>query len=1071
MMVRQVRGRLWALGLAILLLGEAHATVRMVDDDGADCPSALYTTVGAAVDAAIPGDEVVVCAGTYAEQIVIDKKIRLQGQPSGSRAALIRPTALSESRPSLLGGRAIRAGIVVEARTAAIDSIDLDMSASDVTTCDELLAGVYFRNAGGLVNTVSVAGVRVGGLPACESGVGLYVESGQIGERFGEVILGKAKLLVTNSRFVDWQKGGVVANGAQTVLNMAGGEVVGSGLTAGAVQNGIQLGMGARGKVSAVVVRNVLSSIAGKTAAGVLLFRSGRVTLRRGAISDVQTGVLVVGRGRVVGNDINNASDDGIVLLGSGSLVSANTIIGAGVSGIFMIGDRNRIRFGTLSSMPIGLWFYGGEGNTAQNLRFHEVDLQRVGAFGGPRDLTEASAAPLLAACRSGSDCDDAITCTIDTCDPGSGLCMHVSTCNDANACTDDICGPTGCVHTPNNTPCDDGNACTVMDACGGGSCRSGGPIVCNDGDACTFDACSPALGCVHLPACNDRNPCTADACQPATGCSNTPVADGTSCADPNPCNGAEVCAAGVCAPATPLDCDDNNVCTIELCDPAVGCRYTPVAAGAPCPDASVCNGLETCQGSTCQAGTPLGCDDGNACTTDSCNAQSGCVHAPIAGCVTCTDSADCNDSNPCTADVCSQGACQNGPVADGAPCPDGNACNGSETCQAGACQPGTPVDCDDNNPCTLEVCDPLTGCQHLPVLDGTPCADATLCNGAETCQAGLCQPGAPLDCNDGNPCTGDSCLPVSGCQQSPSPDGTPCSDGDACNGAETCQSATCVSGSPPDCSDTNPCTLDLCDPASGCIHPGVPNGTACGDSDVCNGIEACQSGSCVTGAAPNCDDGNACTIDDCNPLTGCAHTQIPGCQPCSGPGNCNDSDPCTADVCSGGICQYNAVPNGQACSDGDACNGTETCQAGVCVGGTAPDCDDANVCTVDTCVPATGCQNTPVQNGTSCADSTVCNGAETCQNGTCQAGPPLNCNDGNVCTLDACHVVSGCQYTPRPDGTSCADSTVCNGAERCQGGLCIPGTPLDCNDQNPCTADVCSPLAGCLHTPISPCP
>jgi hypothetical protein len=45
---------------------------------------------------------------------------------------------------------------------------------------------------------------------------------------------------------------------------------------------------------------------------------------------------------------------------------------------------------------------------------------------------------------------------------------------------------------------------------------------------------------------------------------------------------------------------------------------------------ATVCNGVETCGGASgCHAGTPLACDDGNACTADTCDAQLGCVHVP----------------------------------------------------------------------------------------------------------------------------------------------------------------------------------------------------------------------------------------------------------------------------------------------------------------------------------------------------------------------------------------------------------------------------------------------------------
>jgi hypothetical protein len=64
---------------------------------------------------------------------------------------------------------------------------------------------------------------------------------------------------------------------------------------------------------------------------------------------------------------------------------------------------------------------------------------------------------------------------------------------------------------------------------------------------------------------------------------------------------------------------------------------------------------------------------------------------------------------------------------AAGMPCPsDGNVCNGVEACDGvGACQHGTPLDCDDGNLCTQDSCDPLSGCAN----DATP---ATGCKTAE---------------------------------------------------------------------------------------------------------------------------------------------------------------------------------------------------------------------------------------------------------------------------------------------------------------------------------------------------
>jgi subtilisin family serine protease len=104
-----------------------------------------------------------------------------------------------------------------------------------------------------------------------------------------------------------------------------------------------------------------------------------------------------------------------------------------------------------------------------------------------------------------------------------------------------------------------------------------------------------------------------------------------------------------------------------------------------------------------------------------------------------CPPESACNDGNPCTTDRCERGRCIHAPVS----CDDGNPCNGAETCQpeTGACAPG------------------------MQAPDGTPCPDSTVCNGEEICHAGICTPGTPLVCSDGDTCTQDLCSPEAGCQ------------------------------------------------------------------------------------------------------------------------------------------------------------------------------------------------------------------------------------------------------------------------------------------------------------------
>jgi hypothetical protein len=152
------------------------------------------------------------------------------------------------------------------------------------------------------------------------------------------------------------------------------------------------------------------------------------------------------------------------------------------------------------------------------------------------------------------------------------------------------------------------------------------------------------------------------------------------------------------------------------------------------------------CQGTCNKTVTFTGCDDGDACTDDSCDPQTGqCVHAPH----------DCDDNDPCTIDFCHpQFGCFHAPVV----------CDDDDLCTTDACNPQTgecefiPIDCDDNNPCTVDSCE-AGECLHTSIQ----------CDDGDACTVDLCDPMTgecvfiPRDCDDGDPCTIDSCDPQTG--------------------------------------------------------------------------------------------------------------------------------------------------------------------------------------------------------------------------------------------------------------------------------------------------------------------
>jgi hypothetical protein len=147
---------------------------------------------------------------------------------------------------------------------------------------------------------------------------------------------------------------------------------------------------------------------------------------------------------------------------------------------------------------------------------------------------------------------------------------------------------------------------------------------------------CGPVAECEPGPGgCDDANPCTVDTCDPAVGCSHAVLPDGASCGDGNACNGAETCSSGACTPGAPLSCPAADVCTVSACDPAAGCVFLPRS-----------------------------CDDGNPCTVDGCDPGSGCTHAAAPATTECSDGLACNGVERCDG----AGACVAGPTCEASP-------------------------------------------------------------------------------------------------------------------------------------------------------------------------------------------------------------------------------------------------------------------------------------------------------------------------------------------------------------------------------------------------------------------
>ncbi|MBM4370364.1 MAG: immune inhibitor A [Deltaproteobacteria bacterium] len=336
-------------------------------------------------------------------------------------------------------------------------------------------------------------------------------------------------------------------------------------------------------------------------------------------------------------------------------------------------------------------------------------------------------------------------------------------------------------------------------------------------------------------------------------------------------------------------------------------------------------------------------CDDGDPCTTDYCpGLDSLCAFVPQVGC--CTEDEACGDGDPCTLDTCTSS--------------NGGVCKNTWIC----CE--TDGDCDDGEDvCTDDVC--VAGfCQFLFTGAAGCCEPLLWSEGFEGGSAGwtfVNQSATPSwHVSTAKASAGGAALAFS--------DGAGGSSG-------TSQDSSALS--PPLTLGVQPGTelslqvwydtesgFDWCklwvDAEGGSTlleqftgHEGTTWTPRIYPLDVWAGQEislrfewhcdgsvsypgiwfdelAITQGCCNADA--DCDDGDACTLDDCPGLQSmCNNPPIQGC--CNKSKDCDDGDPCTDDLCSGegGTCAHINV----CCTlDLDCDDGDDVCTQDICVGG-----------------------------------------------------------------------------------------------------------------------------------------
>lgn len=351
----------------------------LVVDDDLQCPGARFRTIQEAVDAARRHGKIKVCAGTYREQLTIDKPVKIKGEngavlvPPDPRPPLPRMTSNATNFGT---GLPIAAAVLVQnTKDVTIERLTIDGTNNGIVSCDPTLVGILFQNASGEVEEVVVRKFLTASPELCggKGGHGVFVQSGPLNPLDPLGPRGRSEVKITNSSIHHFEQSGIRGDQPGTEIRVKENVVTGRGLsplfTTGSDpapvfnQRGIEIAPGAAGSIEENTVVGYsfdgcsLDFCDSGAATAIEVLSANGVKISKNIVGNSQQGITVFAdHSKVEGNAIFSIDvGSGILFFGNRNKAENNTITNAGTAGVLLVGDRNKVAGNKFNEAPIGV--------------------------------------------------------------------------------------------------------------------------------------------------------------------------------------------------------------------------------------------------------------------------------------------------------------------------------------------------------------------------------------------------------------------------------------------------------------------------------------------------------------------------------------------------------------------------------------------------------------------------------------------------------------------------------------------------------------------------------------------